>query len=613
MGGERRRRSSLVDECIEAASRSRESVERWRLQRRTLERLPSHLADSLFRRLLRRRLLYPSLLEVFRHSVEEVDLKGKGNVDAEWMAYLGAFRNLRILNIADCRSVNSSALWPVTGLNSLKELDMSRCLKITDAGIKHLLSIPTLEKLFVSETGLTADGVMLLSSLRNLRVLDLGGIPVNDKALSKLQVLTRLEHLDLWGSDVSNEGADVLKLFPTLSFLNIAWTNVTKLPNLPSITCLNMSNCTIHSFFSREGRTDYHLSKLLIAGANFTDADEAFTNVVTSYMAFLDMSGSSIGNFHFLVNMKRLEHLDLGSTRITDSLIEHVSNVGEGLRYLNLSSTKITNEAICILTGHLVNIETLSLSHTAIDDASLPYIGMMASLRKINLSHTKIKGFLSLEGDSLNETWSLSELQNLSLLENLNLEETLVRDEALYPLAFFKELKCLYLKSAFLSDISLRALSSPLPKLRVLGFRGAVLTNSGLLLYRPPPLLRLLDLRGCWLLTADFVSSFSAHHSQIELRHEHVSNYSADLNAASSSSSFSQMTLASRLRVKGKKLLQAPKVTFIDERIKYTREELLELQLSPSSFTLINGDVLPEMLRKKHHGSSSPSNYQAYD
>ena len=74
-------------------------------------------------------------------------------------------------------------------MTSLKELDLSRCLKVNDAGISHVVSISTLEKLFVSETGLTAKGVKLLSSLRNLSMLDLGGLPVNDLALSSLQVL----------------------------------------------------------------------------------------------------------------------------------------------------------------------------------------------------------------------------------------------------------------------------------------------------------------------------------------------------------------------------------------------------------------------------------------
>lgn len=53
----------LVRRCIEAAAESVKSVEKWRRQRRTLERLPSQLADALFRLLHHRRLLYPSLLE----------------------------------------------------------------------------------------------------------------------------------------------------------------------------------------------------------------------------------------------------------------------------------------------------------------------------------------------------------------------------------------------------------------------------------------------------------------------------------------------------------------------------------------------------------------------
>ncbi|MCL7029420.1 hypothetical protein MKW94_009471, partial [Papaver nudicaule] len=49
---------------------------------------------------------------VFQYSVEEIDLKNE-NVDAEWMAYIGGFVSLRTLNLADCRAINSSALWPI--------------------------------------------------------------------------------------------------------------------------------------------------------------------------------------------------------------------------------------------------------------------------------------------------------------------------------------------------------------------------------------------------------------------------------------------------------------------------------------------------------------------
>lgn len=73
-------------------------------------------------------------------------------------------------------------------MTSLKAVDLSRCSKVTDAGIKHLLSIQTLKKLCISETGVTANGVTLLSSLTNLSMLDLGGLCINDQALCSLQV-----------------------------------------------------------------------------------------------------------------------------------------------------------------------------------------------------------------------------------------------------------------------------------------------------------------------------------------------------------------------------------------------------------------------------------------
>jgi Leucine Rich repeat len=74
-------------------------------------------------------------------------------------------------------------------MDSLKELDLSRCEKFTDAGIKHIITNQNLEKLYLCQTGVTASGVKLISSLRNISVLDLGGISVTDEALTSLEVL----------------------------------------------------------------------------------------------------------------------------------------------------------------------------------------------------------------------------------------------------------------------------------------------------------------------------------------------------------------------------------------------------------------------------------------
>ncbi|KAA8528237.1 hypothetical protein F0562_035512 [Nyssa sinensis] len=594
--------SCLVLLCIEAASRSRDAIEMWRRQRRTLERMPFPLAEALLHRLLHRRLLYPSLLEVFKYSIEEIDLRGESSVDAEWMAYLGAFRYLHSLNVADCHRVNNSALWALTGMTSLKEVDLSRCSKVTDGGIRHLLSIPTLEKLCISETGVTAEGVTLLSSLSNLSVLDLGGLPVTDLALSYLRVLMKLQYLDLWGSEISNEGVAVLKVFPKLSFLNLAWTKVTKLPNLPSLTCLNMSNCTIHSIF--EGHGDKApLAKLIVSGATYVDVSDAFLDVETSFLTFLDVSNSSLHRFRFLNYMNALEHLDLSSSLMEDESVELIAKIGANLRNLNLSKTRVTSAGVGILAGHVPNLEIISLSCTRIDDLAISYISMMPSLKVINLSNTKVKGLihqLDAEPDCIP---SLAPLQNLKRLERLDLEETQVGDAALYPISGFQELSYLSLSSSVITDTSLCHLSS-IPNLTNLRIQDAVLTNGGLDSFNPPVTLKMLDLRGCWLLTWDILLLFCQNHPQIEVMHELVHNLQANKESSNYSSPSLLTSRTSQVKPKQGKVCtlqnRSQKDAFLDQRLKYNREELLSLQFSSSSLVSScgRGNTIPKQLMK---------------
>ncbi|XP_040941537.1 receptor-like protein 53 isoform X5 [Gossypium hirsutum] len=570
--------SELIRRCIEAACQSKESVEKWRRQRRTLERLPSHLSQSLLRNLLRRRLLFPSLLEVFKYSVEEIDLRGENSVDAEWMAYLGAFRYLRLLNLGDCHRINNSAIWSIVGMTSLKEVDLSRCMKVTDAGVKHLISISTLEKLWISETGVTANGVALLASLKNLSVLDLGGLPVTDSALKSLQALTKLRYLDLWGSKISNQGALVLQRFPKLSFLNLAWTNVTRFPNLSALECLNMSNCTIDSIL--EGNGDKApLLKLVCAGATFMNEAEAFLYIKTSSLSLLDVSKSSLSRFGILADMQMLEHLDLSSGTMGDDSVEMIVCIGANLKNLNLSSTRVSSVGIGILVGHVPKLENLSLSHTAIDDVALSYIGLMPSLKFINLSSTNIKGFILQPGTESHVDSTLTALQNLSYLESLNLEHTQVRDPDLHPLSSCKKLSHLSLKCASLTDATLHLLSS-LPKLTTLHVCDAVLTTNGLDAFSPPTTLRVLDLMGCWLLTEDAISQFIKKHPQVEIRHEIVQNLSTEQQTISNCLSTSQQSLKGPQWNKKQGNLPMPQF-FVDQRLKYNREELLALQFSP--------------------------------
>lgn len=180
-------------------------------------------------------------------------------------------------------------------------------------------------------------------------------------------------------------------MFPKLNFLNLAWTKVTVLPNLPALECLNMSKSNIKSVLIPNGDKS-PLSKLLISDATLENELEIFEHVNTSRLSFLDASGSSFGRFSFLSRMKMLKYLDLRSSGLRDDSVEEIARIGANLRDLNLSNTKISSQGVCTLAGCVPNLETLSLSHTLIDDMSIYYLGMMPVLKSVDLSHTYIKG-----------------------------------------------------------------------------------------------------------------------------------------------------------------------------------------------------------------------------
>ncbi|KAD5508248.1 hypothetical protein E3N88_15951 [Mikania micrantha] len=573
--------SPLVRLCIEKATQSGDAVETWRRQRRTLERLPPQLAGSLLHRLHRRRLLYPSLLEVFKYSVERIDLSGENSVDAEWMAYLGAFQYLHSLNISDCHRINSSALWALSGMKYLKEVDISRCSKVDDAGIKHLLSIQTIEVLCISETSVSTAGVTLLSSLKKLSKLDLGGLFITDTALASLQVLKKLRHLDIWGSDISNEGASILVNFPNLTFLNLAWTKVTILPNVSSIACLNMSDCTIQSMFKGEGNKA-RLSKLLLAGALFKDIANAFLYFDSNSLSFLDLSNSSLHDLSFLSILHALEYLDLSGNLIGDDSVKYIASAGANLKTLNLSNTRVTSAGVAVLVGHVLKLETISLDSTATDDLAISYIGMIPSLKAVSMKRTHVRGVIQQNGGDAECVLSLTALENLKQLEKLNLEETPLKDEAIIPITNLKQLTHLSLRSSFLTDASLHHLSS-IPNLINLSIQDAILTNAGIDSFNPPLSLQVLDLSGDWLLTKDALLLFVQRHSDIEVRHAHVTTFQYDNGDTKYHLPLQTSMRTSQQRRFSSSPLKSKMAAIIDQRLKYSRAELLSMQFASMS------------------------------
>lgn len=227
-------------------------------------------------------------------------------------------------------------------------------------------------------------------------------------------------------------------------------------------------------------------------------------------------------------------------------------------------------------------------------------------------------GFIQQVGAETDMVHSLTALQSLNHLEMLNLEQTQVSDEALSPLSNFQELHRFSLRSPSLTDVSLRLLSS-LSKLTHLSVCDAVLTDYGLGSFRAPEALKFLDLRGCWLLSEDSIRLFCKRNPQIEVRHELRSVASSEQVSSNrpSRSHISSVSPMSKMQEqtpwslcfigwKANAFILYDNLFFIsfslyfcesDQRLKYSREELLELQYSALCLELPCDSDTQEVMR----------------
>jgi len=101
---------------------------------------------------------------------------------------ISKMQQLLSLDLTDTRDVNDEDLTILsTTLTSLKTLNISRCDKVTNAGVKKLSALKNLEELDLSWTGVGDSAVEDLYTLKNLRVIKLdSNFDVTDKSIIKL-------------------------------------------------------------------------------------------------------------------------------------------------------------------------------------------------------------------------------------------------------------------------------------------------------------------------------------------------------------------------------------------------------------------------------------------
>ena len=371
--------------------------------------------------------------------------------------------------------------WPLGVIGGLPQPDRGYCLSFkgtgkTDAGLKELAGLKTLEALDLQASDVSDAGLKELAGLKSLHALYLGTTQVTDAGLKNLAGLTNLETLDLGATQVTGVGLKDLAGLKSLRTLYLRYDNLTdaglkELAELQSLQTLGIENTKLTDARLKELARLKSLQSLNLMDIQVTDA-----------------------GLKELAGMKGLRSLTLLGAQVTDAGLKALARL-KGLQELNLSSIQVTDAGLTDaglkeLAG-LNELQSLLLRSPQVTDAGLKELAALKSLENLQLYDTKVTGagmkvlprlrVVGISGPNVTDA-TVKELARLESLETLSLDcrgGTHVTDFGLKELAGFRNLQDLMLNSTHVTDAGLKELAGH-KSLRQLILTNTKVTDAGI-------------------------------------------------------------------------------------------------------------------------------------
>ena len=273
-------------------------------------------------------------------------------------------------------------------------------MELGDASLYEVTQLYALDSL--SMAGNTLRDISRLSVLGGLVSLNLSGNEIMD--LSPLASLQGLRNLYLDNNPVRDFSP--LYALQGLKSLSIKGIEITE-DQLAELSRA-LPSCAIHSEKAQQSMQDISFGGVTFA-SDVTDLDLSDMGIWDisalsgcQYLARLNLSGNNIGDLSPLMNLPYLQWLDISDNNVTD--LRPLMGIGS-LYFLNASGNAIsTTSALTMMTGlttlyldgnpirdfsglrRLRSVADLGLCATGMQDADLPYLQELQSLRALNIS-----------------------------------------------------------------------------------------------------------------------------------------------------------------------------------------------------------------------------------
>lgn len=170
--------------------------------------------------------------------LERLDLSQTGIGD-EGVGHLRSLRLVSTLILSGNPRITGATMQCLTSMQQLRQLDLSGT-SVDDEGARQLAALQSLYELDLSAARVTDEGVRRLCSLKQLRCLRLHGNDISDDALLGLAALPELSTLTLGSRRVTNEGLSTLARSDSIRYLMVSGCTISDagLVSLARMKCL---------------------------------------------------------------------------------------------------------------------------------------------------------------------------------------------------------------------------------------------------------------------------------------------------------------------------------------------------------------------------------------
>jgi Leucine-rich repeat (LRR) protein len=204
----------------------------------------------------------------------------------------------------------------------ISDLNLYYAELITDQGMAAIKDWKHLKRLNVRGTRVSDGTLEVVSHLTQLEALDIANTPVTDNGFDYLITLTRLKELSLGRRRLSDNVLEMLRLLPTLTHLDLSGPRSADRPDL-----------VLGSRMGEPGTVD-------------ENAVRAISELKDLNVLKLGYSNISADGLRILSALSQVEKLGLEAcTRIDDGVVTELAN-WKSLKYVDLQETQVTEKGV---------------------------------------------------------------------------------------------------------------------------------------------------------------------------------------------------------------------------------------------------------------------------